>query len=159
MIEPRGKDQNRKSGREGDELLEFLMAYVANARLFRSPENRYYAPVSIGDRKEILRLDSSLFRDWLIEECRSLQFETPSEAMIRNVVNSLELRARRNRASAPVFLRVGGNGEDAGSTFYLDLGDASGRAVKIRRRMVRDRSTRNPVSSAQGAPAASRAES
>ena len=132
MIEPKGDDPNRLSSRGGERLLAFLMMCAASARLFWSAENRFYAQVAIGARTEIRRLDSPAFRDWLIEGCREHQLDLPSEPMIRNVVNFLELAARRNRRSAPVFLRVGGNGEDARSTYYLDLGDASGRAVQIR---------------------------
>ena len=132
MIEPTGDDQTGSPNGGREQLLAFLMMRAASARLFRSPENRYYARVAIGDRHEFRRLDSPAFRDWLIEGCRDHQFNMPSEAMVRKVVNYLELAARRNRTSAPVFLRVGGDGEDAGSTYFLDLGDASGRAVQIR---------------------------
>ena len=45
---------------------------------------------------------------------------------------SMESDCTFARRYAPVFLRVGGDGEAAGSTFFLDLGDASGRAVKVR---------------------------
>jgi hypothetical protein len=132
MIESTGEDRNRKSSLGGERLLAFLMMRAASARLFRSPENRYYARVTIGARHEIRRLDSPAFRDWLIDGFQDHQLDRPADAMIRKVINSLELAARRNQASAPVFLRVGGNGKDAGSTYFLDLGDASGRAVQIR---------------------------
>ena len=159
MIESTGEDRNRRPSRRGEHLLEFLMMCAAGARVFRSPENRYYARVSIGDRHEIRRLDSPAFRDWLIEGFRDDQLERPSESMIRKVVNFLELTARRNRASAPVFLRVGGDGEDAGSTYFLDLGDASGRAVRDPcGRLVSGRSTGDTISSPRWALAAPRAE-
>jgi hypothetical protein len=132
MVEPTGDNRRRAASRADERLLAFLMMHAAPARLFRSPENRYYAQISVGDRDEIRRLDSPAFRDWLIRGCWDHRLETPSEAMIRKVISFLELSARRKRTCAPVFLRVGGNGEDAGSTYFLDLGDASGRAVQIR---------------------------
>jgi hypothetical protein len=132
MLKPTGGDRRRKSEARDDHLLAFLTGRALSARFLRSPENRFYARVSLDGRHEIYRIDSAAFRDWLIEGCRSHQLKTPSEAMLRRVVNSIEITATQSRRSAPVFLRVGGDGEDAGSTFFVDLGDASGRAVKIR---------------------------
>jgi hypothetical protein len=132
MIKPTGSNRHRKSEATGDHLLAFLMGRALSAKLFRSPDNRYYARVFLGDRHEIYRLDSAAFRNWLVEGCSSAQLKTPSEAMIRRVVNALEITARQHGNSSPVFLRVGGDGDGAGSTYFLDLGDASGRAVKIR---------------------------
>jgi hypothetical protein len=132
MLKPTGGDRKRKSEASGDHLLAFLMGRALSARFLRSPENRFYARVSVDGRREIYRIDSAAFRDWLIEGCLSQQLKTPSEAMLRRVVSSVEITATQSRRSAPVFLRVGGDGEDAGSTFFVDLGDASGRAIKIR---------------------------
>ena len=132
MINPTGDGPNREASAERDPLLAFLMSRALSARFFRSPDDRYYARVCIDGRYEIYRLDSSSFRDWLIEGCRSNQLNTPSEAMIRRVVHSLEIRSRQIGSDSTVFLRVGGDGNDADSTYFLDLGDASGRAVKVR---------------------------
>jgi hypothetical protein len=127
-----GGRQGKKSEASGDHLFAFLTGRALSARLLRSPENRSYARVSVEGRHEIYRIDSAAFREWLIEGCISHQLHIPSEAMIQHVVSSVEIRAMQSRSSAPVFLRVGGIGDDAGSTFFVDLGDASGRVVKIR---------------------------
>jgi hypothetical protein len=132
MIKPTGGDRQRKLETSGDHLLAFLTGRALTARFFRSPENRCYARVSVDDRHEIYRIDSAAFRDWLIEGCVSHQLKTPSDAMLRRVVSSVEIAATQSRNGAAVYLRVGGEGDDAGSTFYVDLGDASGRAVEIR---------------------------
>ena len=132
MIKPTGNNRHRKSEASSDHSLAFLMSRALSARLFRSPDNHFYARVLKGGRHEIYRLDSAAFRNWLVEGCSSHPLKTPSEAVIRRVVNLLEITARQDRGSSPVFLRVGGDGDGAGSTFFIDLGDASGRAIKIR---------------------------
>ncbi len=132
MIKPPGGEKHSKSEASGDHLLASLMGRALSARLFRSPDNRFYARVFLGDRHEIYRLDSAAFRKWLVEGCSNHQLKAPSEAVVRRVVNTLEITARKNRSIPPVFLRVGGDGDGAGSTFFLDLGDTSGRVVKIR---------------------------
>ena len=132
MIGPTWGGQRGEPSAGRERLLAFLTDQAASARLFRSPDNRYYARVAVDGLHEMLRVDSPLFRDWLIDGCHRHQLDTPTKAMIGNVVNSLEMTARRNRRIAPVFLRVGADGDTAASTFFLDLGDPSGRAVVIR---------------------------
>jgi hypothetical protein len=131
MTKPAGSDRNSKLDRGANHVLRFLMSCALSTRLFRSPDNRFYAGVATGDRHEICRLDSAVFRDWLIESCLRVALKSPSDAMIRRVVSSIEIIARQKGGGEPVFLRVGGDGEAADSNYFLDLGDASGRAVKI----------------------------
>jgi hypothetical protein len=60
------------------------------------------------------------------------QPEPPSNWAIRRVIGMLEARARFSTGIPEVFVRVGQDGDEAESTYFLDLGDASGRAVTIR---------------------------
>jgi hypothetical protein len=104
------------------------------ARLFRSADGRFCAQVPVGDRLEIYGLRSAAFRDWLIDGYLTQQDEPPSNGAIRRVIGTLEARARFLAGIPEVFVRVGqdGAGGESGLTYFLDLGDAMGRAVAIR---------------------------
>ena len=60
------------------------------------------------------------------------QIEPPSSWAIRRVVGMLEAWARFTAGMPEVFVRVGQDGDGAGATYYVDLGDSSGQAVAIR---------------------------
>jgi len=100
------------------------------------PEGRLHAGVKVGDRDEIYGLNSPRFRGWVINEYLVDRREPPSRSAIRRVVNVLEARARFDGDTPPVFIRVGHDHDDNGvgnvSTYFLDLGDPSGRAIQIR---------------------------
>ena len=110
-----------------------LLRIASNARVFRSTDGSLYAQVPVGDRHEIYGLKSEQFRDWLVDgyqvDCGGLA----NNGAVRRVLADLETRARRGGGAPPVFIRVGRDGSGKGNDFstYLDLGDPSGRAVKI----------------------------
>jgi hypothetical protein len=121
----------------GDELeressVQVLARLAANARMFRSADGRFCAQVPVGDRLEIYGLRSAAFRDWLIDGFLVDQPEPPSNWAIRRVIGMLEARARFSTGIPEVFVRVGQHGDAADPTYFLDLGDSTGRAVAIR---------------------------
>ncbi len=127
--EARG-DESQKSGL----VVEALLKLAESARFFRSADGRLHAQVPVDERQEIYGLTSAAFRDWLIESYRREHGELPPGGAVRSVVTSLEARARFDRSVPAVHVRVGRDcGEKAGD-FYIDLGDDSGRAVKINAR-------------------------
>jgi hypothetical protein len=69
------------------------------------------------------------FRDWLIDGYFADRRESPSPATIARVVGLLEARARFDGGAPSVFIRVAG--DVSGAANFLDLGEPSGRAVKI----------------------------
>jgi len=115
---------------------EALLGLAASARFYRSAEGRLHAGVKVGDRYEIYGLNSSRFRRWLINEYLVDRREPPSRWTIQRVVNVLTARARFDGDTSPVFIRVGHDHDGVGngniSTYFLDLGDPSGRAIQIR---------------------------
>jgi hypothetical protein len=119
---------------EGELPFEALSGLASSARFYRSAEGRLHAGVKVGDRDEIYGLNSSGFRDWLINEYLVDRREPPSRWAIRRVVNLLKARARLDGDTPPVFIRVGHDHDGDGnvSTYFLDLGDPSGRAIQIR---------------------------
>jgi hypothetical protein len=112
--------------------VQLLASLAACARLLRTAEGRLFAQVPIGDRLEIYGLRSAAFRDWLVDRYVVYRPEPPSQWVIRRVVGLLEARARFIRELPEVFIRVGRDGSDAGSGYFLDLGDDSGKAIEVR---------------------------
>ena len=86
----------------------------------------------MGDRLEIYSLHSAAFRDWLIDGFLTDQAEPPSNWAIRRVIGMLEARARFSTGVPEVFVRVGQDGDVADPTYYIDLGDHTGRGIAIR---------------------------
>jgi len=110
-----------------------LLRLTETAGLLRTIDGCFYARVAVGGRPEIHALKSASFRGWLIDSYLRACREIPSDWAIRRVLGALEATARSQGATPSISIRVGhdvnGNGDD--STCYLDLGDASGQAVKI----------------------------
>ncbi len=115
-------------------VVETLLEIASTARFFRSVDGRLYAQVPVDDRQEIFGLKSTAFRDWLIEGYRCEHGEVPPSGAVKTVVTSLEARARFDRSVPAVHVRVGRDCEPRAGDFYIDLGDSSGRAVKINAR-------------------------
>jgi hypothetical protein len=111
---------------------QVLASLAAGVRLFRSNDGRFFAQVPVGDRLEVFCLKSAGFRDWLIHGYLIYQPEPPSQVAIRRAIGMLEARARFDDDIPEVFIRTGRDGD--GSAYFLDLGDASGRAIAIRDR-------------------------
>jgi hypothetical protein len=101
--------------------------------MYRSPDGRLHAQVPVGDRLEMYGLKSAGFRDWLIDGHFSYRGEPASPWAIRRVVGVLEARARFDGQMPSVFIRVGHDGQSPHdvSTYFVDLGDSSGRAIQI----------------------------
>jgi hypothetical protein len=110
---------------------EALFRVASEARYFRSPDGRFHAQVPVEDRHEVLGLKSAAFRDWLIESYRRDSGQLPPDSSVRRVVAALEARARFDRRTPTLYVRVGGQSAGAGLACYLDLGDSTGQAVKI----------------------------
>ena len=132
MVEPSREVRNIDPIETTDAPFRSLMARALTAKLLRSADEHYYARISTGNRGEIHRIDSAAFGDWLLlERTGKERRSSRSQALVRRVVATLEIEARRQTGHEPVFIRVGSDGVDAAANYYLDLGDSSGSAVKI----------------------------
>jgi hypothetical protein len=132
---------------ERPSAVRILSRLAASVRVFRSADGRFCAQVPLGPRSEILGLRSVGFRDWLIDGYASQQEEPPSNWAVGRVIGMLEARARFSDGIPEVYVRVGrgggdveGNaggvdgGGDGEGTYFVDLGDRTGRAVAISER-------------------------
>ena len=134
MLFPPGNNEIVENTEEGEGAVETLLRLASSARLYRSADGRLHARVPVGDRYEIYGLNSSGFRNWLTEGYFLDRGEPPSQWAIRRVVSLLEARAQFDGGTPSVFIRVGRDQDADGnvSAYFLDLGDPSGRAIKIR---------------------------
>jgi hypothetical protein len=114
--------------------VQVLTLVASWAKLFRANDGRLFAQVPVGDRHEIYALKSAGFRDWLIHGYLNCRPAPPSQVAIRRVIGMLEARARFEVDIPEVFIRIGKQGEGDGLTYFVDLGDRSGRAIAIRDR-------------------------
>ena len=108
-----------------------LLRLAAAAGLYRSADGGIHVQVPVAGRNETYGLKSAGFRDWLVDGYFAERHEPASPAAIGRVVSVLEARARFDGATPSVFVRVARDGPANGSTYFLDLGDTTGRAVKI----------------------------
>jgi hypothetical protein len=108
-----------------------LAELASGARLFRADDGRFFARVPVGDRHEIYGLRSPALRDWFINRYLNLNSEPPSPWALRRLIGMLEARARFNADIPEVFIRTARARDGEGSSYFIDLGDASGRAIAI----------------------------
>ena len=127
----RGNGNAANHRRQNTIVVESLLGRTSGARVFRSTDGRFLARVPVEGRQKILGLKSSAFHDWLVAEYLSESNEVPSESAVRQVLRVLEARARFDDDKPTVYVRVGRDREDEGSSHYIDLGDSSGQAIKI----------------------------
>ncbi len=134
MLFTPGDDQVIESADQGEGPVDALLRLAESARLYSSTDGRLHARVPVGDRYEIYGLKSSGFRDWLTKGYFVDRREPPSQWAIRRVVSVLEAGARFDGGTPSVFIRVGRDQDGDGnvSTYFLDLGDPSGKAIQIR---------------------------
>ena len=117
--------------REAEGTIGVLLRLAAAARLYRSADGGIHVQVPVAGRNETFGLRSAGFRDWLVDGYFSERHEPAPPAAIGRVVSVLEARARFDGATPSVFVRVARGGAANTSAYFLDLGDATGRAVKI----------------------------
>jgi hypothetical protein len=116
---------------EGTRSAELLMGLVEGARIFRAADGRFHARVAIEGQNELIGLRSKAFRDWLVDRYVSAYRKLPPSRAVQRVLEAVEARARFDVDRPPVYVRVGRGRDENEESFYLDLGDRAGRAVRI----------------------------
>src|SRR5262249_54817350 len=105
-----------------------LVALALEAELFHTPDQEPFASMTVVDHRETWPLKSRGFRSWLARQFHQSTGASPSSQAIADALNALQGRALFNGPELPVFVRLG---EDADGAIYLDLADATWRAVRI----------------------------
>jgi hypothetical protein len=107
-----------------------LWRMAGSARTFRASDGRYYASVPVDGHLECHELDSAGFRRWLTRVSFGATRRLPPAAALASVASALEAHAEIESDTEPVFIRMAR--DETGSSYVLDLGDRSRRAVEIR---------------------------
>ena len=131
MSAPASTDEIIDDPPELESPVAALVRIASKARFFRSADGKVHAQIPLDSRDEIDALRSAAFRHWLIEAYMRDSGAVPSNWAVRRVIDALEALVPCNGDAPAVYVHVGRAGDDAGSSFYLDLGDQSGQAVKI----------------------------
>ncbi len=129
-----GSNRKPKERSQGEVLLEL----AARATYFHTPEMKAYATVSVpnqgadgGERVEHHPVRSSAFKNWLTLQFYRERGMGPSREAMDTTLNTLEARARYDGLEEQVHIRIARADGPEGPTYYVDLADLRGRAVKI----------------------------
>jgi hypothetical protein len=111
--------------------VEVLLRLASAARIRRSSDGRLHARVPVADRHETFGLRSAGLRSWLTDAYFTECGKPPSLWAIQRVIAVLEARAWFDGGTPSISIRVASDPGADGSACYLDLGDPTGRAVRI----------------------------
>ena len=130
-----GRARRRSGHAKPKPMIEVLLQLTSRARSFRSPDGRFHAEAPVGERFEVYGLKSAEFRDWLIAEYVVRELRPPSEMgrpprgrHAPRLGPGLTLRFPRSSFASAATSMPRAKDE----IYFLDLGDAGGRAVEIR---------------------------
>lgn len=107
---------------------QLRQAAEAKLELWRTADDEAFATFTVGDHRENHRVRSKAFRHWLQQESIAAEGRAASRSVIDQVVDSLEAVAMA-RSVYTTHMRVAGHG----GRIYIDLVDATWRAVSISR--------------------------
>jgi hypothetical protein len=131
MLTPSCRAETNGHVQNGESVVDGLLRLAAKSRTFRSADGRFFAQVPVGDRHEVHPLTSNAIRVWLLDSFRSDRGELPSAYAVSRVLDALEAQARIDGVSPALRVRIGRDAGADGTAFFLDLGDSSGRAVRV----------------------------
>jgi hypothetical protein len=106
---------------------QILLRLAGAATLFHDPTDRTYAVVPIGGHLEVHEIRSTGFRRWLKRQFYLEEDRPPSAQALQDALGILDARAMHDGPEEEIFVRVARRGD----RIYIDLGDATWRAVRI----------------------------
>jgi hypothetical protein len=115
--------RRRRDPTQADTLIQLAQS----ADLFHAPDGTAFADIDVNGHRETWPIRGKGFRSWL---ARCFYLETggaPSTEALQSALNVIEAKARFDAPERIVSIRVGGLGD----RLYIDLGDATWRAVEI----------------------------
>ena len=111
--------------------VESLLGLASFAQFFCATDGRLHARVPVQGRYDVVGLESTAFRDWLVDRCLNEYQKPPRQSVVRQAIEALGAHAHFEVDRPSVHIRVGPGLSDDKSSSYLDLGDSSGKAVRI----------------------------
>jgi hypothetical protein len=114
-------------GGRGPTQADFLVDLAQTAELFHAPDGTGFADLGINGHRETWPIRSKGFRRWLARCFFEATQGAPSSEALQSTLNVIEAKAHFDAPERVVHIRVGG----LEGKLYLDLGDATWRAVEI----------------------------
>lgn len=118
-------DDGEESQKRSQEAIAFVRT---ESELFHDPHRDPYATIVEGSRYRTMPLDDAEFRDWIASGVYEKTNRPLGRAAIDEALMALRGFARDRCDCHPVYVRVGA---DTDGAIWLDLGDDTGRAVKV----------------------------
>ena len=106
---------------------DILIDLAQTAELFHAPDGTGFADLDINGHRETWPIRTKGFRRWLARRFFEATQGAPSSEALQSALNVIEAKAHFDAPERVVHVRVGGLDE----RLYLDLGDATWRAVEI----------------------------
>ena len=120
-------EESGDAGGRGPKQADILIGLAQSAELFHSPDGIGFADLDINGHRETWPIRSKGFRRWLARRFFEATGGAPSSEALQSALNVIEAKAHFDAPERVVHVRVGGLDE----RLYLDLGDATWRAVEI----------------------------
>lgn len=116
-------DTKKDDGTHAQRLIEI----GSQAKLFHDPEGVAWAQVEMGGHKEVYKLRSDSFKQWLKRIYYQKFAGIPSQQSTEGAMHVLEAEAQFNGDAETVYVRYA----YANGSIYIDLCDADWRCVKV----------------------------
>jgi hypothetical protein len=114
-------------GGRGPTQADILIDLAQSAELFHTPDGTGFADLDINSHRETWPIRAKGFRRWLARRFFEATQGAPSSEALQSALNVIEGKAHFDAPERVVHIRVGGLDD----RLYLDLGDATWRAVEI----------------------------
>ena len=114
-------------GGRGPTQADILVDLAQTAELFHAPDGTGFADLDVNGHRETWPIRSKGFRRWLARRFFEETQGAPSSEALQSALNVIEAKAHFDAPERVVHIRVGG----LEGKLYLDLGDATWRAVEI----------------------------
>jgi hypothetical protein len=120
-------EESGEAGGRGPTQADTLIELAQTAELFHAPDGTGFADLDINGHRETWPIRAKGFRRWLARCFFEATGGAPSSEALQSALNVIEAKAHFDAPERVVHVRVGGLDD----RLYLDLGDATWRAVEI----------------------------
>ena len=120
-------EESGDTGGRGPRQADILVALAQSAELFHAPDGTGFADLDVNGHRETWPIRGRGFRRWLARCFFEATQGAPSSEALQSALNVIEAKAHFDAPERVVHVRVGGLDD----RLYLDLGDATWRAVEI----------------------------
>jgi len=120
-------EESGDTGGRGPTQADILIDLAKTAELFHTPDSTGYADLDINGHRETWPIRARGFRRWLARRFFEATQGAPSSEALQSALNLIEAKAHFDAPERIVHIRVGG----LHGRLYLDLGDATWRAMEI----------------------------